>query len=80
MMLGSILSRTHALFVPSLAVTLIAVLSGNRVLGVPPPNDDFADAQVVSGEMGSVPGTTVGATREAGELDHFAGDCGTSVW
>ncbi len=34
---------------------------------MPPPNDNFANAQVVSGCSGSVTGTNVGATKEAGE-------------
>jgi hypothetical protein len=32
-----------------------------------PPNDDFANAQVISGSSGSVKGTNVGASAEAGE-------------
>ena len=36
----------------------------------PPPNDNFSAAQVVSGCSGSVNGTNVGATREAGEPIH----------
>lgn len=30
----------------------------------PPPNDDFADAEVIVGDNGTVPGTTVNATSE----------------
>jgi hypothetical protein len=41
-----------------------------------PPNDDFADAKAISGESGSVEGTTVGASRQAGEPDYLDG----SVW
>ncbi len=36
-----------------------------------PPNDDFADAQTITGPNGSVGGTTLAATREPGEPDHF---------
>jgi len=36
----------------------------------PPPNDNFASAQVLGGCTGSVNGTNVGATREAGEPIH----------
>lgn len=46
----------------------------------PPANDDFADAQVVEGLVGSVTGTTVGATREPGEPGHFASGGAHSVW
>lgn len=46
----------------------------------PPPNDDFADARVIAGLVGSVTGTTVGATRELGEPVHFASGGAHSVW
>ena len=46
----------------------------------PPANDDFADAQVVEGLVGSVTGTTVGATRKPGEPGHFASGGAHSVW
>ncbi|OWY62999.1 hypothetical protein B7486_55440, partial [cyanobacterium TDX16] len=36
----------------------------------PPANDDFADAQVLTGASGTVTGSTVGATGEAGEINH----------
>ena len=37
----------------------------------PPSNDNFANAQIISGVTTSVPGTTAGATRETGEPDHY---------
>lgn len=49
-----------------------------------PPNDDFAAAQTLSIDPavgGSVLGTTVGATAQLGEPDHFPGvDAEFSVW
>ncbi|MCA1683912.1 MAG: cadherin-like domain-containing protein, partial [Actinobacteria bacterium] len=46
-----------------------------------PANDDFADAQAISGTSGSVTGTNVRATEEPGEPDHgFAGAGAASVW
>ncbi len=54
--------------------------------GPPPPppaapaNDQFADAQVISGLSGEVDGTNVGATKEAGEPDHADVPGGASVW
>jgi hypothetical protein len=36
-----------------------------------PPNDNFADAETISGESASGNGTTAGATREPGEPDHY---------
>jgi len=47
----------------------------------PPANDAFAQAQALAGDSGSVPGTTINATREAGEPAHAAGNTGNgSVW
>ncbi|MDQ3933022.1 MAG: hypothetical protein M3340_00135 [Actinomycetota bacterium] len=47
----------------------------------PPPNDDLADAQELTGESGSQAGTTVGATRESDEPLHYYWSSYTaSVW
>ena len=47
----------------------------------PPPNDDFAAAHVLpSAETGSVTGTNVDATKEAGEPNHAGNRGGASVW
>src|SRR5205807_2745517 len=40
----------------------------------PPPNDNFVNAQVISGCSGSVGGSTFGATSEAGEPSHDPSD------
>jgi hypothetical protein len=40
----------------------------------PPANDDFANAQAISGCAGSVAGSTFGATKEAGEPSHDPSD------
>jgi hypothetical protein len=45
-----------------------------------PPNDDFAAAQLLSGDHGSLDGTTVGATKEASEPNHAGDAGGSSVW
>lgn len=47
---------------------------------VAPANDNFADAQVFSGVSGNVPGTNVGATKEAGEQAHAFNRGGKSIW
>lgn len=56
--------------------------SGPIQLGwaVSPPNDDFANAEIISGESGTVDGTTAWATREPGEPNHGGGLGGSSVW
>jgi hypothetical protein len=61
--------------------TLHVAVSGSGgfqlVWAQPPPNDRFADAQTISGESGSVTGTTEGAQLESGEPDPGNGG---SVW
>ena len=46
----------------------------------PPANDDFVNAQIVTGTQGSVNGTNVGATKEPGEPAHAGKAGGASVW
>ncbi|HLN96887.1 MAG TPA: NF038122 family metalloprotease [Pyrinomonadaceae bacterium] len=48
----------------------------------PPPNDAFANAQTIAGASGSVNGTNIGATKEAGEPSHepLGNPGGRSVW
>ncbi len=48
----------------------------------PPVNNNFANAQVLSGCSGSVTGTNVGATKETGEPAHLPVSSGSahSVW
>ena len=45
-----------------------------------PANDPFAAAQTLSGPSGSVTGTNVGATKEAGEPNHGRNLGGQSIW
>lgn len=48
-----------------------------------PPNDNFGSSQVISGCSGSVGGTNIGATREAGETQNHSPDGGggnKSIW
>jgi uncharacterized repeat protein (TIGR03803 family) len=47
---------------------------------VPPANDYFTNAQLISGAAGSVTGTNVGATREIGEPDHAGSPASRSIW
>jgi hypothetical protein len=57
--------------------------SGNVELDMAllPPNDDFADAEVLTGLPASTTGWTIGATEETGEPDAVDGYAGvTSVW
>ncbi|HEX8834334.1 MAG TPA: hypothetical protein VF719_09035, partial [Abditibacteriaceae bacterium] len=49
-------------------------------VATPPLNDNFAAAQLLSGNSGSIAGTTLDATREAGEPLHDASSVYGSVW
>jgi len=46
---------------------------------LPPPNDNFVNAQVISGCSGSVTGTNLGSTKETGEPNH-GGNGTRTVW
>jgi|GEM_PF-2268051 len=45
-----------------------------------PTNDNFANAQIISGNRGSVTGSNLGATKEPGEPNHAGQAGGVSVW
>jgi len=45
----------------------------------PPANDNFANAVALSGQTGTINGTTLGATSESGEPAHY-GPATNSVW
>ncbi|HEV2861060.1 MAG TPA: Ig-like domain-containing protein [Pyrinomonadaceae bacterium] len=47
---------------------------------VAPANDNFAAAQLIGGGLGTVYGSTLGATKEAGEPFHAYNKGGASVW
>ncbi len=65
----------------SLCFALLLVLVAPGVVLATPSNDDFADAQVISGSSAEVVGTNAGATGEPGEPYHV-NDPGPieSVW
>jgi thiol-disulfide isomerase/thioredoxin len=45
-----------------------------------PPNDNFANAKLITIKQGSMTGSNIGATREDGEPDHAGNQGGASVW
>ncbi|HEV3410129.1 MAG TPA: right-handed parallel beta-helix repeat-containing protein, partial [Chthoniobacterales bacterium] len=47
---------------------------------IPPPNDNFASAQVISGDSGSVSGDNSLASKEPGEPNHAGNAGGHSLW
>lgn len=64
------------------ALTIFGFNSNAVPPPTPPANDNFAAAQAISGCLGSVNGTNVGATREAGEPIHSPDGVSSSrsVW
>jgi M6 family metalloprotease-like protein len=46
----------------------------------PPANDNFANAQIISGNTGTTTGTNGAATKESGEPNHAGNAGGASVW
>ena len=52
----------------------------NWALLPPPSNDNFADAQTISGASGVVVGANAGATKEQGEPNHADNPGGASLW
>ncbi len=65
----------------------LETLGWNLVDSTPPPappppasNDNFANAQTISGCSGSVTGTNLNATKETGEPNHANGGGTRSVW
>jgi len=46
----------------------------------PPANDNFANAQVITGPTGSATSTNAGATKETGEPNHADNPGGASIW
>src|SRR5207253_7965025 len=61
-----------------LAVVAFAVFPA--AASAAPGNDPFAAAVGLGGFSGSVPGSNVGATKEAGEPNHVGNAGGASVW
>src|SRR5207248_977578 len=55
-------------------------LAWQLVLPPAPANDNFAAAQIISGQSGNTTGTTVSATKETGEPNHAGNAGGASVW
>jgi len=55
-------------------------VTANFRQAIAPANDNFANAQVISGNSGTVTGSNVGATKEPGEPNHAGNAGGASVW
>jgi hypothetical protein len=56
------------------------VIGYDLVAGVAPANDNFANAQVITGNTSSTTGSNVRATKESGEPNHAGDSGGASIW
>lgn len=63
------------------AVAILAIVAGSvAAFGNAPTNDNFANAQLLTGPRVSVVGSNVDATKEVGEPNHGSNIGGKSVW
>ncbi len=53
-----------------LLLSAVLIFTSSSMCHAAPANDNFSAAEVISGQTGSVAGTTVSATREIGEPSH----------
>ncbi len=60
-------------------VSILALFPSIAALAAP-ANDSFADAAALSGLIGAVNGSNVGAGKESGEPDHDGQQGGASIW
>src|SRR5256884_62594 len=86
--IASTLRQSRVSFTPLAGTTYyIAIdgkdgVTGNIVLTLNqnPANDNFANCEFIGGATGSVTGSNVGATKEAGEPNHAGNPGGHSIW
>ncbi len=75
----SVPRSTGRLVAAIVAALALGALSAESAVAAPPPNDDFANAEALSGTLPiTTTGTNVDATLEPGEPTGFPG--GASVW
>jgi hypothetical protein len=67
-------------FAAVIFAVFLSILFSASVYAAPPANDNFANAQTISGLSGTVTGTNVEATKQAGEWSHAWNAGGRSVW
>src|SRR5215213_6720136 len=65
----------------ALAIALVSLACAPATLRAQPANDDFLSAEVITGDIGTVFGSNVGATEEPNEPKHWQQiSRGASVW
>jgi PASTA domain/F5/8 type C domain len=62
------------------AATVCTFVFVPSAAAAPPANDDFTNAQMISGDSGTLGGTTIEATTEPNEPDHAGFPAQASVW
>ncbi len=63
-----------------LILAAVVIFAETKVFAAPPVNDNFTNAQIISGTSGQVSITNVEATKESGEAAHALNAGGSSVW
>ena len=61
-------------------VALVALIAPVSASAGPPSNDNFANAEVLTGRFGWTYGDSTGATKEPGEPNHAGNPGGASLW
>ena len=74
------MKRLFGVATVSVALGVGALAIVPSAAGAPPANDDFANAQTITGDSGSIAGTNVEATAEPNEPDHAGSPAQVSVW
>jgi hypothetical protein len=64
----------------AIAATAYAFTFVPSAAAAPPANDDFANAQIIAGDSGTLAGTNIDATAEPNEPDHAGLPAQASVW
>jgi len=75
------MNRINALrCVLATAAVLFVAIAPGTALAAPPPNDNFANAETLTGRFGYAEGDNTEATKEPGEPNHAGNAGGASVW
>ncbi len=75
------MNRTSALrCLLAVAAVLLVAIAPAAASAVPPSNDNFANAETLTGRFGHVDSDNTDATKEAGEPNHAGNPGGASLW
>jgi len=78
---NAVAGTTYRIAVDSGSFGLVTgLITLNWQLLPPPGNDNFANAQLISGSTGTSSSTNAGATKQSGEPNHAGNAGGASIW